>query len=114
MPPTEDRNAKVSIWEILYLGTDSFSRTPETIRAWTTIISGLALISLIVWIPLSLSLLIRLGWDAFWLPNPQYQEASRNFFLAFAGVFGAPFLVWRAWVAHQQAKAATDQASVAL
>jgi hypothetical protein len=55
-----------------------------------------------------------LGWDAFWLPNPQYQEASRNFFLAFAGVFGAPFLIWRAWVAHQQARAATEQARVAL
>ena len=114
MPPNEDENAKTSIWEILYIRTDSFLRMAETVRAWTTIVSALALISLIVWIPLSLALLGRLGWDALWLPNPQYQEASRNFFLAFAGVFGAPFLIWRAWVAHQQAKAATEQARVAL
>jgi hypothetical protein len=58
--------------------------------------------------------LARLGWDALWLPNPQYQEASRNFFLAFAAVFGAPFLIWRTWVAHQQARAAVEQARVAL
>jgi len=34
--------------------------------------------------------------------------------LAFASAFGAPFLVWRTWVAHQQAKAAAEQARVAL
>jgi hypothetical protein len=45
----------------IYIRTDSFSRTPETVRAWSTIISALALISLIVWVPLSLSLLGRFG-----------------------------------------------------
>jgi hypothetical protein len=34
--------------------------------------------------------------------------------LAFASVFGGPLLVWRTWVAHQQARAARQQALVAL
>lgn len=59
-------------------------------------------------------LLVRLGWDALFSPSPTYQEATKNFLLAFASAFGAPFLVWRTWVAHQQAKAASQQARVAL
>jgi hypothetical protein len=114
MPPNDDEDVKTNIWEIFFIRPASFLRAPEVIRAWATIISVLSLISLIVWVPLGLALLGRLGWDALSLPNPQYQEASRNFFLAFAGVFGAPFLIWRAWVAHRQARAATEQARVAL
>jgi hypothetical protein len=114
MPPNDDKNDKTDICDILYVRPVSFARTPEAVRAWTTIALALALISLIVWVPLSLALLGRLGRDAFWLPNPQYQDASRNFFLAFAAVFGAPFLIWRTWVAHQQARAAIEQARVAL
>ena len=63
---------------------------------------------------ISLLLLVRLGWDALTLSGTAYQESARNFLIAFAGVIGAPFLVWRTWVAHQQATAAVNQASVAL
>lgn len=114
MPPSDDRNAKIELWEIFHIQPSLFAGAPEIMRAWTTIAVTLALVSLVVWVPLSLALLGRLGWDAYWLPNPHYQEASRNFFIAFAAVFGAPFLIWRAWVAHQQARAATEQARVAL
>jgi hypothetical protein len=114
MAPNDDKNDNTNIWDALFIRSASFALTPETIRAWTTIALAIALISLILWVPLSLALLGRLGLDAFWLPNPQYQEATRNFFLAFAAVFGAPFLIWRTWVAHQQARAAIEQARVAL
>jgi len=115
MAPTEGEKDEVrTVWDALYLRPNLVEQVPETVRAWTTIVVAIVLISLLVCILLTCILLLRLGWDAVSLPNPSYQEASRNFLLAFAGAFGAPLLIWRAWVAHRQAKAATEQARVAL
>lgn len=61
----------------------------------------------------SFILLIRLGLDALFSPSPVYQDSAKNFVLTFASAFGAPFLVWRAWIAHRQANAASEQARVA-
>ena len=114
MEPTQrgEDEAK-TIWDVLYLRPDAVASIAETLRAWASILLGLALIALFSCILLTCILLVRLGWDALSLPSPEYQNASRNFLLAFAGVFGAPLLVWRAWVAHRQAIAATQQARVA-
>lgn len=113
MPPSDDESTKIGIWDIFHIRPIALAQTPESLRAWATIIAAMALISLIICGLVGVALLGRLGMDAFQLPSPQYQEAARNFFLAFAGVFGAPFLIWRALVAHRQANAATEQARVA-
>jgi hypothetical protein len=112
-PVQRGENEIKTIWDLLYLRSDAANSFLESLRAWAGIILGLALITLFVCILLTCTLLIRLGWDAFSLPSPDYQNASRNFLLAFASAFGAPLLVWRAWLAHRQALAATQQARVA-
>jgi hypothetical protein len=115
MAPREgDKDEVKTVWDALYLRANLIEQTPEAVRAWTTIVVTIALISLLICILITCALLVRLGWDAVSLPTPSYQEASRNFLLAFASAFGAPLLIWRAWVAHRQAKAATEQARVAL
>ena len=104
---------KPDLWSWLHLTSPPFDRSSETFRAWITIAllaSGIAFIACTL---LSAGLLVRLGWDAITAPAPIYQEAARHFLLAFAGAFGAPFLVWRAWVSHKQANAAVAQARVA-
>jgi hypothetical protein len=87
---------------------------PEAVRAWMTLVAMLACGFGLVCILIILFLIIRMGYDALTLPTPAYQEAARNFLVAFAGVFGVPFLVWRAFIGHWQAKVATEQARIAL
>lgn len=79
-----------------------------------TIAAIAAAVSFIVCTIISGFLLIRLGWDALWEAPPGNQEIIKNFLLAFASTFGIPFLIWRTWVAHQQARSAAEQARVAL
>jgi uncharacterized protein YjbI with pentapeptide repeats len=58
-------------------------------------------------------LLVRLGWNALAGETSSNQETIKNFLLAFASTFGVPFLIWRTWVAHRQARAALEQARIA-
>jgi uncharacterized protein YjbI with pentapeptide repeats len=99
--------------EALHLNRNAFSLS-ESIRASISVFTIIALLALTACTVIGLALLFRLGLDALTLPAAAYQEAARNFLFAFAGIFGAPFLVWRSWVAHQQATAALKQARVAL
>jgi uncharacterized protein YjbI with pentapeptide repeats len=101
-------------WDALYLRPSSLAVIPEVARAWTSIVLGIAVLSFLVCVVITCILLARLGLDAVSSPRTDYQEPARNFLLAFASAFGAPLLLWRAWVAHQQALAATQQARVAL
>jgi hypothetical protein len=112
-PKEHDEDEIKTIWDVLYLRPSAVKLTPEALRAWASIVIAFALLALFACILLTCILLVRLGWDAIVLPSPDYQNASRNFLLAFASAFGAPLLVWRTWVAHQQARAATQQARVA-
>jgi uncharacterized protein YjbI with pentapeptide repeats len=100
--------------EALHLDRNAIFSLPESLRALVTVSAIIALLAFVVCAFIGIGLLIRLGWDALTLPTTGYQEAARNFLFAFAGIFGAPFLVWRSWVAHQQATAALRQARVAL
>ncbi len=102
------------VWSLLLLRKLTINPRSEPVRTWITIVICALAITFAFCCLLSAALLVRLGWDALWSPHPAYQEAARNFLLAFAGAFGAPFLVWRSWVAHKQANAATEQARVAL
>src|SRR5580700_2561079 len=97
-----------------YLKPAQIKTAPDTLRAWAgaSIIIGLILFILSVMV--SSVLLVRLALDALFLPSPAYQETAKNFVLTFASAFGAPFLVWRAWIAHRQANAASEQARVAV
>jgi hypothetical protein len=88
--------------------------SPETLRAWAGIAVIVALFLFIGSVITSAILLVRLGTDALFSSSPSYQETARNFVLTFASAFGAPFLVWRAWIAHRQANAAAQQARIAL
>src|ERR1700730_10717325 len=99
------------IWTSLHLRLPPFKQWSDGVRAWITIVASFFLIACMLMI---VALLARLLWDAVLLPEPANQEATRNFVLAFASAFGAPFLVWRPWVAHKQATAAAEQARVAL
>lgn len=113
----EDENAseaKGSVWTALHLRPRAFRDFPEGLRAWVTIASAVALAGLVICVLITVFLLCRLGWDALSSPAPNYQEATKNFLFAFASAFGAPFLVWRTWVAHKQASAAAEQAHIAL
>jgi hypothetical protein len=69
------------------------------------ILLTVALLLAIFWVLMSLAI------EAMFSPS---QEASRNFLLGAVGVFGAPFLVWRTWVMQLQARAANEQARIAL
>ena len=103
------------VWSFLYLRRPIPIRDwPEAARAWISIALIVSSVCLLVCVLLTVCLLFRLAYDAFFETGPTYQEAARNFLLAFASAFGAPFLVWRTWVAHQQARAADAQARVAL
>jgi uncharacterized protein YjbI with pentapeptide repeats len=114
MPPTGDEDKVKSAWEAFHLDRDLITALPTIVRTWTTIAIIIALISSGICVAVSIALLVRLGWDALSLQGTAYQEAAKNFLFAFAGAFGAPFLVWRTWVAHKQATAAVEQARVAL
>jgi hypothetical protein len=109
-----DKKDRTDRLEAFHLDRDAINALPDIFRAWTTVATIFALLALFTCTAISLALLIRLGCDALTLPGATYQEAAKNFLFAFVGVFGAPFLVWRTWVAHQQATAAVRQASVAL
>ncbi|MDH2381446.1 pentapeptide repeat-containing protein [Bradyrhizobium sp. CER78] len=113
MPASNDDKAKDS-FSAFYLDRSAFLALPAFFRASGTVSAIIAVMLFIVCAPLCFVLLFRLGFDAVMLPNTSYQDSARNFLVAFIGVFGAPFLVWRTWVAHQQATAAAKQASVAL
>jgi hypothetical protein len=92
----------------------SINSLPEGVRAWATIAAIIAALAFVLCTIVSSFLLVRLGWDALWAAPPANQEIIKNFLLAFASTFGIPFLIWRTWVAHQQARAAAEQARVAL
>lgn len=113
MPASDDGKAKDN-FGVFYLDQGALLALPGFLRASGTVSAIIATILFIACALLCLVLLLRLGFDAATLPSPSYQDAARNFLVAFIGVFGAPFLVWRTWVAHQQANAAARQASVAL
>jgi uncharacterized protein YjbI with pentapeptide repeats len=110
----DDRENVKTGWDALYLRPGSLAAIPEIARAWTSIALGVVLLAFLSCVVITCILLVRLGVDAVWSSSANYQEPTKNFLLAFASAFGAPFLVWRAWVAHQQAIAATQQARVAL
>ena len=78
------------------------------------IIAGAAAVLFLYCLAIVAYLIFRLGQEALLYPHPNNQELTRNFLLAFAAVFGAPLLLWRAWVAHRQSRAATEQARIAL
>jgi hypothetical protein len=105
---------KSNIWSYFFVRGASVKCLPEWLRAWTTIVATICVANLLLCLLIICWLLVRLGIDALSASAPTYQETTRNFLLAFASAFGAPFLVWRAWVAHQQARAAAEQARVAL
>lgn len=107
-------NTKRSLLTAFYVRPFDIEALPEGFRASMTIAAILAGVCFIICTALSGILLIRLGWDALWQPSPANQEIIKNFLLAFASTFGVPFLIWRTWVAHQQARAAAEQARVAL
>ncbi|WP_139069926.1 hypothetical protein [Tardiphaga robiniae] len=109
-----EAKTKLDIGDLFFVRASVLAQTPESLRAWSTIAASGLLLSLTLLTPLTLFILFRLAWDAVWLPAPEYQEFARNFVLTGIGLFGAPFLVWRTWVAHQQARAASEQARVAL
>jgi len=109
-----DQRMANNLWNLFHLQLPAIKRSPKWLRAWVTIGAFVSVCALIACVIMISILLVRLGIDALLSPAPIYQEAARNFLLAFASAFGAPFLVWRAWVAHQQAKAAAEQARVAL
>jgi uncharacterized protein YjbI with pentapeptide repeats len=110
----DEAGKPTDFYNALFLKRCAFNSLPDALRAWSTLGVTIALLALIVCVLVSTALLVRLGWDALWTPSPAYQEIAKNFLLAFVGAFGAPFLVWRTWVAHTQAKAAAEQARVAL
>jgi hypothetical protein len=101
-------------WNAFFLDEKTLDRLPDWIRSWTTIGVGFYLCALAVCLIVTAILLIRLGLDALLAPESELQQTIRNFLLAFASAFGAPFLVWRAIVAHRQATAASEQARIAL
>jgi hypothetical protein len=101
-------------WKVFFLQPRSVTHLPVWLRVSTMIAATVVLCSLLVCLTIISILLVRLGCDALFSSGVNYQEIVRNFLLAFASAFGAPFLVWRAWVAHQQANAAAEQARVAL
>jgi len=103
-----------SLWNQFFLNAPSIKRLPEWLRAWLTITASACVLAILFCLITVCILLVRLGIDALFAPFPNYQEAARNFLLAFASAFGAPFLVWRAWVAHRQAVASAEQARIAL
>jgi uncharacterized protein YjbI with pentapeptide repeats len=100
--------------DAIYLKSDSIQAAPELIRAFTGVAVVAALLLFVACVIASYILLVRLGSDALFSSSPAYQETAKNFVLTFASAFGAPFLVWRAWIAHRQANAASEQARVAL
>jgi hypothetical protein len=110
----EQKDSIASWLGAFYLRPAQIQVVPEALRAWTgvSIIAGLVLFILCV--AVSFILLVRLGLDALLSPSPSYQETAKNFVLTFASAFGAPFLVWRAWIAHRQANAASEQARIAV
>ena len=114
MPTSGDNDGVKGGLEAFHLDRNAVFTLPAGVRASATVVTIIALFPLAACALISLLLLVRLGWDALTLSGTAYQESARNFLIAFAGVIGAPFLVWRTWVAHQQATAAVNQASVAL
>jgi len=102
------------IWNYLFIQAPKFKHLPEWLRAWATVVVSICVVSFLFCLLIICVILVRLGIDALSYSTPAYQESVRNFLLAFASAFGATFLVWRAWVAHQQARAASEQARIAL
>ena len=100
-------------WNAFNLDDRALNRLPEWLRSWTTIGATIYLSALIACLIVVSVLVVRLGADALFSPTSNSQETIKNFLLAFASAFGAPFLIWRAIVAHRQARAATDQARIA-
>ncbi|WP_315774611.1 MULTISPECIES: pentapeptide repeat-containing protein [unclassified Bradyrhizobium] len=96
-----------------FLNRKAIRALPSVARASASVIAIIAMLVFAALVLLSLFLLARLIWDALTLPSTVYQDSAKNFFFALVGVFGAPFLVWRTWVAHMQAAAAARQANVA-
>jgi uncharacterized protein YjbI with pentapeptide repeats len=114
MDDTRDRGIPNEMWSFFHLKPLQVKQWPDGVRAWITVAAIVGCCSLVACIFIISFLLVRLGWEAVTNSSETYQETTKNFLLAFASAFGAPFLVWRTWVAHQQARAASEQARVAL
>ncbi|TKT73116.1 pentapeptide repeat-containing protein [Afipia massiliensis] len=111
---TEPDPNKRNFFDIFGIDRNVFAPVPETFRSWTTVSLTIGLIVFSLGVLISAILLFRLGVNALFSPDDSFQDAAKNFLFALAGAFGAPFLVWRTWVAHLQANAATAQANTAL
>jgi uncharacterized protein YjbI with pentapeptide repeats len=95
-------------WSAFYLKPRPLPEWP----CWVRSSIGVAVVSITVVLLLAIFwVLMLLAFEATFSPS---QEASRKFLLGAVGVFGAPFLVWRTWVMQLQARAANEQARIAL
>lgn len=82
-----DGNEPENIWSLFHLRKLAFDTKVESLAAWVTISIGALLFAFIVCTFIGAALLVRLGWDALSAATPAYQEAARNFLLAFAWSF---------------------------
>lgn len=99
--------------DLFSIERNSLEAVPKLLRVWTTVSLTIGLIVFSLVVLIAAVLLFRLGIKALFSVDDSFQEAAKNFLFALAGAFGAPFLVWRTWVAHVQANAATTQATTA-
>ncbi len=112
--PKGDSPTSVDWLKYFFVKTPPLAEWPEWPRALIAVAALSFGLLFVISTGLAIVLLFSLAEDALTLPPPGGLDAARTFLAAFVGAFGAPFLIWRTWVAHRQAKTAAEQARVAL
>src|ERR1700760_2885848 len=100
MPKSDDKVTANDHLTAFHVDQNAIASLPSNFRASIAVATIIGIIVSIGLAAMSLVVLVRLGWDAVTLPGTTYQESAKSFILALAGIFGTPFLMWRAWVAY--------------